>query len=287
MNENFNWKQYILNYKDLRDAGINNRMKAIRHYIKFGKKNGRTDKVFRDYSLLINRLGSEKLNIKLTPLVSKVPVTFDLRNKLPPVYDQGSLGSCTANALCGAYAILDPNFNGSRLFLYYNERILENTVSYDSGAYLYDGVKSLIKNGICSEIDWPYIISKFKTKPSDICYKNALDHQTLKAENVRQTLDCMKQVISLGLPFVVGIRVYNSFETANVTSTGVIPMPLKRDRLLGGHAVLVCGYNSKYWIFRNSWGVDWGVRGYGYLPLEYLTNKNLSSDIWCISKIEK
>jgi C1A family cysteine protease len=244
----------------------------------------------RHYNLKINRLPCEKLCFNPTLKTDSLPEIVDLRKNpnMPVVYDQGNLGSCTAQVLCAAYDFVKPgDFMGSRLFLYYNERVLGNDVSNDSGATMGDGIKSITTHGLCRENHWPYDIAQFATKPPDVCYELALADKALKVYNVPRTLNAMQATLASGLPFVAGIRIYSSFESNLVTKTGVASMPKRRDQLLGGHAVLVCGYNSKYWIFRNSWGVDWGVRGYGYLPLEYLTNKNLSSDIWCISKIEK
>ena len=99
----------------------------------------------------------------------------------------------------------------------------------------------------------------------------------------------MKAYLNFGFPFVVGITVYNSFENATVNRSGIVPMPPvnKFDKILGGHAVLVCGYTTTHWICRNSWGTSWGDNGYFYLPYAYLTNKKLNSDNWCIESNTK
>jgi C1A family cysteine protease len=279
----FNWKQYILNYIDLQEAGIDNYIKALRHWVFFGKKEGRTDKPNRLYNIKIVKLPQEHLNIKVSNF-KILPPLVDLRKKFSPVYNQGNLGSCTANALCAAYEYLTPNFAGSRLFLYYNERAIENSVSQDTGALIIDGIKSLKTNGLCSEKEWPYIINKFSIKPPLSCYNSALSHKVISAHNILPTINSMKSELANGIPFIVGILVYSSFESKNSTITGRIQMPGKHDYILGGHAILICGYNSSYWIFRNSWGSLWGDKGYGYLPLNYLITPSLCSDIWCITK---
>jgi len=100
-----------------------------------------------------------------------LPSSVDLRSHCPPVYDQGQLGSCTANAIAGALQFdeIKEHKNGpstpSRLFIYYNERVIEGTVTSDSGAQLRDGVKTVAKRGICPAKVWPYDISKFAVKP--------------------------------------------------------------------------------------------------------------------------
>jgi len=109
-----------------------------------------------------------------------LPAKVDLRAQCPPVYDQGQLGSCTANAIAGAIQFdqikqkLGQIFTPARLFIYYNERVIEHTVASDSGEQIRDGIKSVGKQGDCPETEWPYVIAKFKTKPPVKCYSDAL-----------------------------------------------------------------------------------------------------------------
>jgi C1A family cysteine protease len=258
-------------------------MKIKKKIIKFIIKK----KIKRAYELKINRLNKDKLNIKKNNVVTKFPIKIDLRNNFQPIYDQGDLGSCTANALCGIVGYDIPKLFGSRLFLYYNERFIEGSVNIDAGAYLSDGIKSLQIYGICDESDWPYDITKYTIKPNDECYTNALKHKAIKVQNINNDITSMKTSLVNNDPFVVGIAIYSSFETSKVNNTGVVPMPSKNDYLLGGHAVVCVGYDDKkkVWIMRNSWGTGWGDKGYFYLPYKYLTNPNLSSDLWIIQKI--
>jgi len=245
----------------------------------------------RIYNVKIERCCETKLRYTTVPEILNAsaiqPESADLRSKLPACYDQGALGSCTANALVGAFQASDPAFYGSRLFLYYNERLLEGSVAYDAGATLYDGVASMIKNGVCPESDWPYVVSKFAVKPTDKCYTDALAHRVITAANVPQNLASMKASINAGHPFVIGFAVFTSFETPQVAATGIVPMPSMNERCLGGHAVLVVGYNdaTQRWTVRNSWGTRWGDNGYFYVPYAYFLNPILSSDIWNISSV--
>ena len=230
---------------------------------------------------------SAKPHLKLSPAAPtpRTPLLVDLRPRMPAVYDQGTLGSCTANALCGATQYMWPAAGpGSRLFVYYNERLLENDIPDDAGAYLCDGVIALEKYGVCSEARWPYDVAEFATAPPATCYADAAGHLLPTAHAVPPTLAAMKQCIALGYPFVVGIQIYGSFETAQVATTGVVPMPAAGDALLGGHAVLCVGYNDlkKQWTMRNSWGAGWGAKGYFYLPYDYLVDPALSSDAWTL-----
>ena len=148
-----------------------------------------------------------------------------------------------------------------------------------------DGIKSVAVQGACHEKKWPYIISKFTRKPTKACYTDALRYQVLAYKRII-TLEEMKACLADGYPVVIGFSVYESFETQEVASTGIVPSPnLATERLLGGHAVLVVGYDTttKRIIVRNSWGTGWGQAGYFTLPFEYITNRNLSDDFWTVT----
>ena len=115
----------------------------------------------------IPKLNSSHFNVES----NSTPSVVDLRPKMPPIFNQGQLGSCTANALCAIFAYDDPSLIGSRLFLYYNERKMENTVLSDAGACLSDGVEALHTYGICREETWPYSDGDaFKHEPAEHCY---------------------------------------------------------------------------------------------------------------------
>ena len=217
----------------------------------------------------------------------------DLRSKCPGIYNQYKLGSCTANAIAAAYEFNeikqneDNIFIPSRLFIYYNERKLENTTEYDSGANIRDGIKTINKIGVCDENNWPYDISQFTVKPPEECYDNAKYHKSVKYSRIKQNISHMQSCINSGLPFVFGFGVYESFESDSVAKTGIMPIPKKDEKLLGGHAVMAVGYDEakKVFIIRNSWGMDWGDRGYFYMPYSYIENPLMCSDFWCIEKV--
>lgn len=220
--------------------------------------------------------------------------SVDLRSICPAVYDQGHLGSCTANAICGAYETLQiiqkekAPFVPSRLFVYYNEREKEGHVNEDSGAEICDGIESINKIGVCPETMWTYDISKFTMKPTDDCYTDAKLHHTLAYCKMQNTLDQLRACLISGYPFVFGFQVYESFESEEVAKTGVMPMPdVTKEKLLGGHAIMCVGYddNKQQFIIRNSWSDQWGDKGYFYMPYEFITNPDFCSDFWYITLV--
>lgn len=227
------------------------------------------------------------------PVPAVLPPGVDLRPACPPVEDQGQLGSCTGNALVGALEFLElkdkvPFADLSRLFVYYNERVIEHTVTSDSGAQIRDGIKTLARQGVCTEKKWPYVISRFAQKPTPPCYKEAQQHQITSYQRLL-TLDEMRACLAEGFPFVFGFTVYEGFESQQVAKTGVVPMPQRGERVVGGHAVVAVGYHDaeKRFVVRNSWGTGWGMKGYFTIPYDYVANPNLAEDFWTIRRGEK
>jgi C1A family cysteine protease len=240
-----------------------------------------------------------------------LPTAADLRKKCPPIYDQECLGSCTANAIAGAieFEQLRQNkkqaFMPSRLFIYYNERAMEGTVSSDSGAQIRDGIKSVVNLGVCPETEWPYTLGtckmigedpttgddiydtgpKFKQKPPKACYTDATKFQVLQYQSVMNVLPQIKGCLAEGFPFVFGFTVYESFY--NIGKNGIMPLPAHNEQKVGGHAVMAVGYNESKQVFiiRNSWGTSWGDKGYFYMPYAFITSNNCN-DFWTIRIVE-
>lgn len=236
---------------------------------------------FRDFKLSASREDA-----------SLLPKTADLRALMPPVWDQGQLGSCTGHAIGAAIEFeqrkVHPkwDFMPSRLFIYYNERNIEGTINSDAGAMIRTGIKTINTIGVCREDLWTYDETKFTVKPPKAAYDNAVKHHALQYQRVPQTVDAMKRVIAGGNPFVFGFSVYESFESDTVASSGIVPMPLTTEKLIGGHAVCACGYDDNYLLVRNSWSSGWGIGGYFKFPWDYAVNSNLTDDLWVISSMQ-
>ena len=226
-------------------------------------------------------------------IATKLPASVDLRSHCPAPYDQGNLGSCTANAIAGAIEFDRKkqklsDWVPSRLFIYFNERAMEGTVSSDSGAQIRDGIKSVNVKGACSETTWPYVESKFTEAPSSTAYGEAWHHRTVSYQSVTQNLSQLKGCLASGYPIVFGFTVYDSFESDAVAQTGDLDMPTSSEQVVGGHAVVLVGYDDKAqrFLVRNSWGSNWGKAGYFTMPYAYVINPDLADDFWTIKVVK-
>jgi C1A family cysteine protease len=216
----------------------------------------------------------------------------DLRGKCSPIENQGDLGACTGHAIVGALEYLENLENEhftrlSRLFVYYNERMLEGTTKEDAGAQIADGVRVIARYGVCREHLWPYDVKKFKVRPTEDCYVDALNHVALEFKDVDQTEEALTYCLANRRPIIFGIMVYSSFESDEVAATGVVPIPQEGEECLGGHAVLMVGYDKakRMFLVRNSWGTDWGDQGYFWLPFDFVLDPNLADSFYTVERL--
>lgn len=216
---------------------------------------------------------------------------------LAPLVDQKDEGSCTGNGIATAigFDLLNKHSQGggawfqpSRNFIYWNERDIEGTVQWDSGAEIRDGIKSVASLGVCSEKTWPYNTKQFRKKPSAKAYAEALNFQAIEYRRIDNTdKAAIVQALYEGFPVVFGFLVFESFY--NAEKTGVIPMPNpSKEKILGGHCMVVDGFDfsSDRGEGPNSWGETWGNKGRFTIPMAYLTDPTLASDFWIINLIE-
>jgi C1A family cysteine protease len=230
------------------------------------------------------------------PTLTALPKQVDMRPQCPAVYDQGHLGSCTANAIGAAIEfdqmkqqLAAPHpFTPSRLFIYYNERVIEHSVNSDAGAQIRDGIKSVGKQGVCPETEWPYDPTKFAAQPPPATYADAAKYKAISYARITQALTQMKGCLAAGYPIVMGFTVYDGFMSDEVAKTGEAQMPdLTTEHVQGGHAVMAVGYDDaqQRFLVRNSWGTGWGMQGYFTIPYAYLTDRQLASDLWQITQV--
>ena len=264
---------------------------------------------------------------KLLKTPSSVPKTVDLRAFCPPIYNQGQIGSCTANA---AAALLEYNLRRafiveqqrrstsgafrsgemaigkeyytptSRMFIYKCTRDLMMAKG-DSGAYIRTTMGSLALFGAPPEKYWGYSEGIDRAPPA-FCYSFASNYQAISyfrldektvgipVKDKGEALNEIKSTLAQSLPVMFGFQVYESIREAN---DGKIPYPARGEKIIGGHAVLCVGYDDALMIgdkvgaflIRNSWGEEWGEKGYGWLPYDYLL-AGLAQDWWALVKAE-
>ena len=244
-----------------------------------------------------NKCGKRRaIFVEAVPAPAPAPhqptTSYNLTNFFNFVYDQGDLGSCTANAFCAAFRILTQvkkkyvGFVPSRLFFYYNERVIEGTVTEDAGADVVDGETYVKANGICAESKWPYVISNFAKHPTNICYQSAKPYKVQNYYVLNTTgndlVTSMKNLLLSKQPIMIAIAVYDSFVTDAVAATGVVPMPdLTIESCQGGHELCVVGYDDgkQAFLVLNSWGNGWGLNGKCFIPYAYIANGDLCFEV--------
>jgi len=231
----------------------------------------------------------------VSPFVTKVlPTEVDLRGNDPFIFNQEALGSCVGNASAMAHIYNQRSMSvknlliPSRLFIYYNARLIEGTINVDCGCQIRNGIKVLAKVGSCSEEKWIYDISKFKKRPTLGCYWEARKHQVIEYKRLNQTLDQLKGCLAEGHPFIFGFTVFSYFQSNEVANSGTLNMPTQGEGRCGGHCVLAVGYkeSEKRFIIQNSWGDDWGQKGFFTMPYDYILNSDLATDFWVIQTVE-
>lgn len=210
----------------------------------------------------------------------------------PPIQDQKDEGSCVYNALTSGMEAVEidqniiPPIMFSRQFGYFDYRKQNGEIEQDNGASIREAIKLVAKDGVCLESTWPYTSANFAKEPPPKCWKEAQAHKILQYLSLK-TVSAMLACMASGFGFVGGISVYESFESDQVAKTGIIPIPEKGEKLLGGHALYFGGgFDQHRAMFKgqNSWGPNWGLQGNFWIPFAYLANPGLASDFWTIRR---
>jgi C1A family cysteine protease len=218
-------------------------------------------------------------------------LSCSLRKDWPDIYDQGQIGSCTANAFCSCFKYVCPNkkFEPSRLYVYYKERLLENPDGKitDSGAFVSDAYDWVCKNGVCAELYWPYDISKVNDPPLPVCDEDAKGHTVGSLLQIKMDNDLHNTIswcIQQNKPVMLAFGVYKSFSTIGPDGLCPIPNPVnyndandRVDPFYGGHEVVIIGFDDEKRLYTvaNSWSKEWGDNGFFYLPYDFISNPQI------------
>ena len=234
-------------------------------------------------------------------LFELVPSKFSLQQYVDTMYDQGSLGSCVAQSMAASINIITNHknktksgffsnamtkVNPSRLYIYWHARATGGfPIQQDTGSTIYAGSMAINEYRVCDESMWSYDVSKFNIQPNLDCYNNAATFPRISHIQVEQDVNHIKQALHNNHPVAFGVAVYDSFMSLDAANSGMIPMPKNGERVRGGHALCMVGWDDekKSFIFQNSWSKHWGDNGYGYIPYDYIINDDLAGDIWAIT----
>ena len=235
-------------------------------------------------------------------ITTQFPAAFDLPAAAPGqaaafgLLDQGNLGACTgfgcARVAWWGLLAVGPHPQPSALFQYYNERVLDGDVGDDAGSSISTGLAALKQFGICPESDWPYDVGAFATRAPQKAYDDALTQQALQEERLdggTLAQNLMDALFNQRIPVVFGTDLFQQFESAQAAQTGVITMPPPRARSIGGHCMVIRGWDQASpcgrpaWKVMNSWG-GWGDGGACWIPFDYIAR--YASDFWAIPRME-
>ncbi len=207
----------------------------------------------------------------------------DLRKYVTPVGDQGQTGRCSAFAWTHAAEmsrnILNPDSQGASPHLSPNFTMLEfQRMQGDARDYQYayqggDGTISgpdpgevLVEYGTCRQELWP------DDRPAPLKQEDQLEADAerykLEAAPLPIAIDDVKKVLSAGCPVHVSMNTGATF--SDVGRDGVFNAAEAPSGRHGRHAMLIVGYVGNFFTLKNSWGTDWGDKGFCYIPKNVL-----------------
>jgi C1A family cysteine protease len=255
-------------------------MDYTKYPVTYKKRGHRTNDIF--YKKTHMDKNSQKEGASPLP-----PTSASLQNKIPYIFDQGTMNSCVSNATALAISYFNNNFIPSRLFIYYNGRAICGTpLNQDSEMDVVDGCMSVQQFPPCQETLWPYLAQNLPIKPSQNAYSNPITLNNFTYLAVNQDINDIKNCINDGNPIIFGITLYQSFYDSKTAKTGVVPMPNPSiENQKGGHCILMVGYddNSQTVTCANSWGTQWGNHGFFTLPYQYVLDPNYSCDFYTLN----
>lgn len=225
--------------------------------------------------------------------------SIDLRKFFSEVRDQGEEGACASFAAVSVFEYFQhrygfsENYDMSPAFAYYNARTRNGNEALGTGSSISDNIESMHEHGLCHEDKWKYSAENIDLKPSEEAYNDAKAQSVTEALNVRidgnpeETLRTMKSALCDGYPIMISLRVYDSFSAPK----GFVPHPTEEELKSSSgntrHALVLCGYSDehRFFIARNSWGKQFGDKGYCYIPYSYISDPVQCECAFVITKV--
>ncbi len=203
----------------------------------------------------------------------------DLRKYATPVGDQGQTSRCSAfawtHALEMAHNILGhqtPRLSPTHTMLEFQKMqgdYKDHSYAHAGGDGTVGGPdpgKTIVTQGTCRQDLWPDDKPEPVKSEADL-ERDAKEH-ALKAKVLPIAIDDVKKVLSAGFPVHVAMNTGDAF--SEIGRDGLFNAAEKPSGQHGRHAMLCAGYLGNHFIIKNSWGTDWGDKGYCYIPKKVL-----------------
>lgn len=215
----------------------------------------------------------------------------DLRQYCSPVEDQMTLSSCNACSVVGALEFLMIKsgkglVNLSPLFLYYNGRKLAGMEARDSGLMSHHATAAVMAYGVCEEKTWPYKLDRYAVEPPRNCYMDATRFEAVQYARLGSAEEA-KVSLSEGVPVVFGFDMPRAYYDSGATSGLMANVGSFDNQPQTGHSMLVVGFDDmeKTWLVRNSWGEDYGEKGYVRIPYDLANKYVWNDDMWVMGSL--
>lgn len=224
-----------------------------------------------------------------------LPPQIDLSPMCSPVEDQGTIGSCTANAVVGSieYQMLAAGqqlTDLSRLFLYYNARRMSDREDQDSGTSMPHAMASLLAYGACPEAIWPYDKARWSMRPPEEVYNQTVRLPDLHYARVGTIGEC-KYILATGVPIIFAMGVPDQAMMVVAAQTGILSAPANGQWEVpnGAHAMLIVGYDDarEAFLVRNSWGTKWGMQGHMWADYSVIAHYGLPDGFWAVGPLDR
>lgn len=236
--------------------------------------------------------------------LSDLPQMVDLSDEMTPAKNQGDRGTCTffstlASVEGAIKKDLKLDVNLSEEYLNYAAKKI-GSYSNVEGSVISDNVRGMRSQGLLLEEDWAYQASWFdKGRPcaefkstnamaSKLCFSHnkpnkkamerLIDARGITVSSLGKDTNAMIRFLAENKrPLIMSVNVnFNGWPNSGETDYNeeLRQECMNNPSECGGHSVLVTGYDmeKRVFMFKNSWGNEWGKNGYGTIPFDAVDN---------------